>query len=268
MGLFGLFGKKEKPEETKNKKVEGKSNILLAMPMFTSNETFDITKVKSHLKNHWGLKIESEDGEDSSVMTINGEMVAIMNMPASIPAADIDGAAQYAYNWPKASEELKLMTSHAIVTMMSGNGTQVERYKLFTKVLASVASTSNCIGVYTGSQTLLTPKGQFVDNAQSLHEDAIPVSLWIYIGLRKSDKGNGAYTYGLELFGKRELEVVNSSMQLEQLYDFIYNISSYVLSSDVTFQSGQTLGFTADQKINITLTKGTLVEGQVFRLDM
>jgi hypothetical protein len=79
MGLFGLFGKKEKPSESENKTSEGKSdknNVLLAMPMFVNNETFDLVKIKSHLKNHWGLDVSSTDGDGSTaVLTINGEMM-------------------------------------------------------------------------------------------------------------------------------------------------------------------------------------------------
>jgi hypothetical protein len=69
-------------------------------------------------------------------------------------------------------------------------------------------------------------------------------------------------------FGKQELEVVDSKLKLEELYNFIVNISAYVVGSDVTLRSGETLGYTNDQKIKITSSKGKFIEGESLKLEM
>src|SRR5690606_41872309 len=84
-----------------------------------------------------------------------------------------------------------------------------ERFKLLSKVLHSILITSNSIGIYQGSQSLLIPKEQYIESSESLKVGQTPIDLWIYIGLRKSEEGNSLYTYGLNEFEKSEMEIIN-----------------------------------------------------------
>lgn len=205
---------------------------------------------------------------DTAVLTIDGENVAIAFMPVSVPTGDIEGAAQYAYNWTTVFDDIKNFTGHAIVSVISGTKQTLERFKLLSKVLHSILTTSDSIGIYQGSQSLLIPKQQYIDSAVALENGGIPINLRVYLGLRKSDGGSSVYTYGLNEFGKHEMEIINSKLSLEELYDFISNICAYVIGSNVTFKNGETLGYTANQKIKITLSKGQFVDGQTLKLEM
>jgi hypothetical protein len=263
MGLFDFFKKKEQPEESK------KSNILLAMPMFNNGETFELKKVADYLKNHWNTSISDINGENGTVtFSVQGETIALATMPVQIPWGDIEGTAQYSYNWMTANKDLENHNSHIIVTVMSSKNSELERFKILTKVLSSIVATTNCIGVYQGSQSLLIPREQYLDSAEVLKTNQIPLDLWIYIGLRKSENGNSAYTYGLTAFDKLEMEFINVKLDLEEMHNFLGNICAYVINSNVTFKSGETLGYTADQKIKITKSKGQFVEGQSLKLEV
>ncbi|MDR2238611.1 MAG: DUF4261 domain-containing protein [Chryseobacterium sp.] len=263
MGLFDIFKKKEQPKENKDTKT------LLAMPLFINDGKYELNKITDHLKHYWNLDIASVTGDDkSAVLTIDSDVVIIAFMSVPIPRGDIEGAAPYAYNWPTVLDDLKNFTGHAIVSVMSATKPALEKYKLLTKVLHSILSTSDSIGIYQGSQTLLIPKDQYIGTAEELKAGKTPVPLWIYLGLRQATEGNSIYTYGLNEFGKHEMEVIHSQLGLEELYTFISNISAYVIGKDVTLKSGETLGYTADQKINIELSKGLMVEGQTLKLKM
>jgi len=72
----------------------------------------------------------------------------------------------------------------------------------------------------------------------------------------------------LTAFGKQEIEIINSKLSLEELYEFVANIATYVIDSDVTLKSGQTLGYTEDQKVKITSSKGVFVDGESLKLDL
>lgn len=264
MGLFDIFKKKETPSSA-----QPESKTLLAMPMFNNGEQYNLNSLLENLKSFWGLSITDLQGDDNTaVFRVSGEMVAIAYMPAQIPWGDIEGTAQYAYNWQTATQDLKDHNGHAIVSMMSGSKSAVERYRIFSKVLCAILSTSNAVGVYQGSQTLLIPKEQYLDFVPDLKDDGVPVPLWLYVGLRGSQSGNSIYTYGLSGFGKQEIEIVDSKLKLEELYNFILNICAYVIASDVTLLSGETLGYTSDQKIKITSSKGKFIEGESLKLEM
>jgi len=263
MGLFNFYKRKEQPEEPK------KNNILIAMPMFKNGETFDFEKVSDHLKTNWNIPIADINGDNGTVtFSIQGETVALATIPNQIPFEDIQGAAQYAYNWPTAEKDLENHNSHIIVTIISSKNTTLEKFIILTKVLSSIVATTNCIGVYQGSQSLLIPRDQYLDSSESLKLNQIPIDLWIYIGLRKGKTGNTAYTYGLTAFDKLEMEFINAKLDLEEMFSFLSNICAYVINSNVIFKSGQTLGYTADQKIKITKSKGQFVEGQTFKLEI
>ena len=263
MGLFDFLKKKEQVTENK------KGKILLAMPMFNNGETFEVDKVVDFLKSHWNVLVTDINGDNNTVaFSMQGETVAIATVPVQIPWEDIQATAKFAYNWTTAEEDLKNHNSHIIVTIMSSNKNEVERFGILTKVLSSILSTTNCLGVYQGSQSLVISKAQYLKGALALKAGKIPFDLWIYIGLRKTDNGNNAYTYGLNAFDKLEMEFINSKLELQQMYDFLANICSYVIKSNVTFKSGETLGYTAEQKINITQSKGIFVEGQTLKLEM
>jgi Domain of unknown function (DUF4261) len=263
MGLFNFFKKAEQPEETK------KSNILLAMPMFNNGETFELNKFVDYLKNNWNTPVSDINGESGTVtFSIQGEMVALSTMPVQIPFGDIQGAAQYAYNWTTAEKDLENHNSHIIVTVISNNKSGVERFGILTKVLSSIVATTKCIGIYQGSQSLLIPREQYLDSAEALKLNQIPLNLWVYIGLRKGNNGNNVYTYGLAAFDKLEMEFINAKLDLEEMHHFLSNICAYVINSNITFKSGETLGYTAEQKIKITKSKGLFVEGQTLKLEL
>lgn len=261
--MGGSFKKTKEEKETEN------DRVIIAMPMFNNGETFNIDKIVNYLKDNWNVSIAKPIGENgTSIFTIEEETIALATMPFQIPFGDIEGASEYAYNWMTAEEDLKNHNSHITVTLLSNNTTQVERFSLITKVLSSIVATTSCLGVYKGTQSLLIPREQYLNSANLLKENRLPIDLWIYIGLREVENKNSAYTYGLSSFGKLEMEFINVKLSLEEMYSFLINICSYVLKNDITFNSGETLGYTDEQKIKIIKSKGVFVEGETLKLEM
>jgi hypothetical protein len=258
-----LFKKKEKKEEAP------KSNLLLAMPMFNNEETFDINKVTEYLLSDWGIEATNINGTSGTVsFTVEGEMVILSTVSAPIPWGDLERTAQYAYNWSTALADLENHNSHAIVTIFSSNKSDKERFAILTKVLTAILATSNCIGIYQGTQSLLIPKDQYPDSAEALKSDLVPLDLWVYIGSRRGEQGNSAYSYGLKAFGKLEMEFIDAPLDLRELHNYLSQICGYVVKSNVTFKNGETLGFTSEQKIKIVQSKGIFVEGESFKLEL
>lgn len=265
MGLKDLF-KNKKEEKNKNEK---KSEILLAMPIFKNKETYEIGKILENLKTLWGftVNIGEKVSDEMAVFEVDGQTVAIANMSAPVPWNEIEEAASYNYLWPNASEELKDHTSHAIVTILSNNDSNLNRYFMLSKILSSILLTSNCSGIYQGSQTLLISKENYLNELENLKNNKVPVPLWVYIGLRNTQKdATSLYTYGMTGFDKKEMEIIDSKMDANELYDFLLSISSYVIEKDVTLNDGETIGYTADMKIAIKQSKGVALEGETLKL--
>ena len=109
-------------------------------------------------------------------------------------------------------------------------------------------------GVYT-SGVVFEPR--FYEGlADMLKEDELPIFNWVWFGLYRSEGGLNGYTYGMDVFGKEEMEVLNTDAEPEELRDFLASLASYVLACDVTLQDGETIGFSADDKHTITRSPG------------
>lgn len=271
MGIFNLFKKKGKNEE-QIEKTEHKSSILLAMPIFKNNETYNINEVIENLKTLWGFNVNIGEGasDETTVFDIDGQIVAIAKMPTPVPWKEIEETASFNYMmWPDAAIELKDHTSHAIVTVLSSNKSAIDRYFILSKILCSILLTSNCVGIYQGSQTLLISKENYLNRLEDIRNNEVPVPLWVYIGIRTdANKISSLYTYGLTGFGKKETEIINSEKDIEELYNLLINISGYVIGCDVTLKDGETIGYTDDMKIPITLSKGVLLDGETLKLSI
>ena len=264
MGLFDKFKKKEKSEETKE------NSVLLSMPMFTSDEVFSLDNIISDLKTYWSLDVTDKTGNNEvSTFIINGETVAVGLMPAPIPESELKPICEYSYLWKNVSEEVGKHTNHAIVSVLGNNTSILERYKILTMLNASILrTTSDSIGIYQGNQTLLLPKSLYLDFADFLKGDGLPIPLWVYLGLINNETESSIYTYGLKEFNKTEIEIIKSSMKGNDLYDFLLSIITYIIESDVTLKGGETIGFSEEQKIKITESKGVFLDGKTLKLEI
>lgn len=231
------------------------------------DETFILDNFRKDYDARYDEKIKEPSGDSSSaVFSVDGEMIAIAHMPVPIPFGDIQDIARYAYNWKTVLEDTNNHKSHLIVSVIRGSQDQIKRFKIFTQIVCSLLRTTNSVGVYEGNQSLLIPKDDYLDQADLMSDEDLPLNLWIYFGLRRTDTGNSGYTYGLKELNKPEMEVLNSSKSLEDIRDFLFNIAHYVLAYDVTFQDGETCGVSEEERVVISFSKGQFVEGETFKL--
>lgn len=251
----------------KKKEIKQDSSIILGMILLRDENSFEWESFISDYNNNYSDKIEEPSGDNAATaFTINGELVAIGHMPVPIPAGDLENTAQYAYNWQNVLEEVRDHKSHLIVSVPGGSTYPIKRFKLFTQVICSLLRTTDSIGVYMGNQSLLIPKEDYLSEAAFMSDDYLPLNLWVYFGLRVHNSSNSGYTYGLKEFGKTEMEVIDSSKSLEDIRGLLFNIAHYVLEYDVTFKDGQTCGLSEEERIALTLSKGSFVEGKTFKL--
>ena len=99
-------------------------------------------------------------------------------------------------------------------------------------------------GVYT-SGVVFEP--HFYEGfADMLQNNELPIFNWIWFGLYRDETGVNGYTYGMDVFGKDEMEVLGTDAEPGDLRDFLASLVSYVLENDVELHDGETIGFTAE----------------------
>ena len=227
-----------------------------------SKAEWDKEQLIRDLREEWGIVDEEpdegdedvENSDDAVVIRVGGMMLIVTLFHGHIPDNEAEINAENNYMWPEAVEVAKAHKAHIVVAVLGEEEKLLERGKLFTKAMAVCCKQKYATGVYT-SGVVFEPR--FYEGlADMMKEDELPIFNWVWFGLYRSEGGLNGYTYGMDVFGKEEMEVLNTDAEPEELRDFLASLASYVLACDVTLQDGETIGFSSDDKHTITRSPG------------
>jgi hypothetical protein len=242
------------------------SGMLLGMIMLKEEQSFDTATFYKDFQSNYSHNLKEPRADKTLILfEVQGETAAVSMIGAPIPLTDIEQAAKYSYNWPTAEEDLKKHKSHLIVSLTTCKNDPIKCFRLFTEILCSLLTTTVSHGVYLGSTSLLIPKADYLSEAQLMSEVYLPLNLWIYFGLKVTKEGNCGHTYGCTQFNKKELEIVNSTRNLDEIRGFLFNTAHYILEHDVQFKPGETIGISPEESILIDYSKGHSVSGESFK---
>lgn len=221
-------------------------------------------------QKQWGIKAtvaESEAcSEDSIVLEIEDMLVAISFIDAIIPDQEAQYYGKNNYFWSNAEEAIDRHVSQVLIAVLGHEQSCLDAAKLFVKIASSVLMLPGAIGLYTSGTVFQA--SFYKESAESMKEGVIPVNNLIYIGLYPSAHGYSGYTVGLKAFHKEEIEIVDARTDAMMLREFLMDIVYYLLEENVTLRDGETIGFSEDQKLPITYSKGVALEGNTLKIHM
>lgn len=211
------------------------------------------------MKEKWDIAVDEYDaseekGDDALVFEVDDMLAAVSLAAYPIPGGEAEGNAENNYMWEDAVKVAKEHRAHLMVAVLGKEEDLLEKGKLFTKVVAACCRQEYATGIYT-SGVVFEPR--FYEGfADMMQEDELPIFNWIWFGLWRDENGMNGYTYGLDSFGKEEMEVLGTDAKPSDLRDFLASLVSYVLENDVELHDGETIGFDADDKHTITRSPG------------
>ncbi len=241
--------------------------ILLSTP------EWDVEQFKATLKEDWGIDYPEEDGKQAAandehtvlVFDVDGMTVAASLMECPVPDGEAeDFANSNFFAREQAVAAAKAHTAQIMLAVVDKEHPPVDRGKLYVKVAAACLKAPNALGIYANGTVLLPD--YFLQVAEDLRLDEIPLLDLVFVGLTRSEKGICGYTNGLRSFGKEEMEIVDSQRPPKDVHMLLLNIVSYVVQGDVTLNDGETLGYTAEQKLPITRSEGLNVDGSSLKI--
>ena len=211
------------------------------------------------MKEKWNITVDehdaSEDKSDDALVFEVGDMLAAVSLGTyPIPNGEAEINAENNYMWEDAVKIAKEHCAHIMVAVLGKEEDLLEKGKLFTKLVAACCRQKYATGVYT-SGVVFEPR--FYEGfADMLQNDELPIFNWIWFGLYRDENGMNAYTYGMDVFGKDEMEVLGTDAEPSNLRDFLASLVSYVLENDVELHDGETIGFSAGDKRTISRSPG------------
>jgi len=230
----------------------------------------DLDLLKKDLEDDWNISIDDKDmkaEQNSLVATIGEMMITVSMIEAPVPNDEAVENAKTNQIWKDAVTVAKEHKAQFLVAVLGGQNSPLDAATLYVKISSSALKQPNATGIYT-SGTVHHP-GVYMDLAKSyISNGNIPILNLIYLGFYSNDNGQtvSAYTFGLKTFDKNEIEVINSSHTRDELFEFFHNIIFYILENDVELKDGETIGFTEDQKLPITLSKSDILEFETLKI--
>lgn len=175
---------------------------------------WDKGRLIADLKAEWDIDVPEEDKDDrkdngDSLVFEAGDMIAAVSlMHGPVPGGEAEDNAENNYMWPDAVKAAQSHAAHIMVTVL-GKETDVRlRGQFFVKLAAACCRQPGVLGVYT-SGVVFEPSF-YADMAGVMKEGELPLNNWIWFGLHRREGGVCGYTYGMDVFGKEELEVLDA----------------------------------------------------------
>ena len=228
-----------------------------------SKGEWDKEQFISDMKSKWGINVEEYDSdeemnddenEDTLVFKIDEMVVAVSLTTSPIPGGEAEVNAKNNYIWKDAVKAAEEHCAHIIVAVMGKNEDLLEKGKLFTKTLAACCRQKFATGVYVRG-VVLEPEF-YEEFADMMKNGELPIYNWIWIGLWRDEHGLNAYTYGMDVFGKEEMEVLGTNAEPADLRDFLAKLAYDVLYKNMELHNGETISFSANEKHLITRSPG------------
>ena len=232
--------------------------IQIAFVMFGDEERVSFPSLQKSLHASWPnlpSPTEHDQTETTIAFRIGDLDVILGHMPAPIPWSDLEGPCSSSILWKNAKVEVKKHKSHYIVTVQ-GEADAIELCTLLTKVTAAILSTTNALGVYWGSATLVIPRKIFVEFTKKVLPQGYPLDIWVDFRVgRVGQKKTSGFTTGMSAFGHREFETVECPETPLDLRARFQALANYVLENGPVIKDGDTIGEDANERIRVVLAK-------------
>lgn len=226
---------------------------------------YDFGAFVAAMQEDWNIPVDVQTEEETLIFEVDGLKVVCGYIPAPIPNQEVEESAGRNFLWPEAEQVTSTHKAQIIVSVMDHNDV-TEAYTLFTKVSSSLLRMPHAIALYM--HPMVHEAGYYIEAAKALKENALPIPLWIFIGLYRGEHGRNLYTSGLKVFGKDEIEIIDSQKDVAQLYEVLFLIVTHVIENNVILKHRETIGFSEDHKLAIERTPGVAVEGYSLKIDI
>ncbi len=264
MGLFDKLRRRKKEKVPTGGAVESTnySETIVGFVLLERDDC-DFDLFIRNMKNEWDIEIEERPEEGNLFFEVNGMQVVCAHIAAPVPDREVEENAKLNILWREAEQVTSRHQSQIIVSVLNATNA-IEGHVLFTQTASALLQLDHALAIYMAP--LVVEARQYVETSHGIKHDELPVSLWIFIGLFQNAEGASAYTYGLRNFGKEEMEIIQSSESLSDVFEMMFMTTTYVVENDVTLHDGETLGFSAEQKLSISLSKGVATEGNSLKI--
>ncbi len=273
MGLFDFLGKKKTKATQSDSNGHTKNKGSFLSFVLLDEPVFSLAQLVSDLKEDWSIDIKKEEQAEmdeesvTAVFSVDNMMATIGLVPAPVPDDEAVQNAETNFRWKEAVEVTKSHKAHLIVAVLSHDEPAVEAGTLLVKLSAACLKQQHAIAINTAG-TVMEPNF-YKEYAKGAIEDGMfPILDLVFFGIYSNDNGKtiSGYTFGLHNFGKDEIEVLDSQHPVSEIFEFLVDVADYVVEQDVILKDGETIGFSAEQKLPITKSESRVLDFDTLKI--
>lgn len=215
--------------------------IISGIVFLKEAKIYDLCGIKDELEMNWNLDINYIDYKNDNTVIIGVEDCDVEISYFSEPIKEkecIEEIAEKNFSWENGALEISKHKAYISVAITDSDNDIETDNLLFTFIVSSILNNSNSIGIYLSDRDLTLKKEFYLMNLELLKEGKIdlPIYNWIYFGAKEENGKYSLFTYGLYIFGKKEIEILNSEKPFDDIMEVLYELVNYVICSDIELE--------------------------------
>lgn len=242
------------------------TKVVTGSILLNEKKAPDFRKIAAELPQNWYVKVDSLNiTEKTTLFSTGGVTVMLAYLDYPINPEEIQIASGISWLWKTAAQETAAQKAQLVISVMGNSAKTVELYRLFTRVAAASLSTvSSASGVYMNSEYLLISKGYYLEAARNMGRDGWPLYCWMYFGLLEDKGKSSTYTYGMSEFGWPEIEIPQSSLNIQDAHALIYEVAEKALASNgKPWTDGQQVTLGEKRKVTVRVSPAQVIREPV-----
>ena len=224
---------------------------------------FDYESFRVQFFDDWKIEI-AEDPEHYHYEFLLGDVqIAMLTVPTKEENA-LAGCAMN-YEWAGSQEAVEAHRGHVQVGILNCEN-PLRRYVLFTMIVSSMMKQDGVIGLYRYPKVYRG--ADFVEQAEVLKKEDIPATLWVHVGVHQDEEGFwNCYTYGMEDFGKEDMEILHCKSGLLDMYQFMWQVVRWLIPGDQVLTPDQGIQVSPNEICRITRSEAVAFDGMSLKLE-
>ncbi len=254
---------------------ETKSSAMTVLIFLAEKDLSDLGKLEGLLQKtftdmEFPLNGPSTGAKFPYLFKTEGVLCTMMHMEAPAPLRSSDPEIRNAVLWPNAWDDIRKHQAHLVISVAGGNS-PYNRAIVLQRIVGAVFEVEpSAIGTaYPYSGALLSKRA--VGAALTSYEHVCaPLFISCFFAREPpgtvSDTGISVSTKGLSEFGLMDVEARHFTGSVHELHQFIFCLGGYLIEERPNIRDGDTIGLSAEQKIQVKFERSMYYPHIVYRL--
>lgn len=241
----------------KENNIKASSSILGYLLL--GDESFHIIEIIATLIRRYNVDVKFDESTNAFTFKFGDYIVGASFVNSPMNNNDAVEACRYNFMWQNAEEPVASHKSHVLLSIMNCQN-KLEGYKLFTNIMSVIANFDNAIAIYMPAQNITLNAKTYIEDARVLVTGKNPIHLWVCICPVELEDANIVYTYGLNEFGKNEIEVRSTDKHYMEMFDFVYNLCDYIIKNDIDIETGDNFNTVNGEVLSAIVNEGVYID--------